>query len=100
MSLPVKPLATGEVTIDGTTVPLTGLSRADAITAGRLGREDIDESEATIIAAGTGVTLEEARQWRKDVDYATAGVLLDAIAALSALTGSDGKDPKGRTSGR
>jgi hypothetical protein len=98
MPLPVKPLPTGEVEIEGQKVPIRGLSRREAIAVGQLGRDSIDAAEVLILTAGTGCTEAEATAWRDAVDMVTGSLLIDAIVGLSAME-SDGTSPKSPTKG-
>lgn len=102
MTLPIKPLPTGTVTIEGTDVPIHGLSRADVMRL-RNFKGNEDEAEPFVIAAGTGVSEDEAREWLGSVDLITGGRLLEAIFALTGLTtdpqpGSIGDGPAERPS--
>ena len=97
MPLPVIPLPTGEVTVDGNVIPIRGLSRTEYLTVGQMGRENVVEAEAVILSAGTGVTIEEARAWLAATESAPAQVVLDAITDLSGKE-RDGKVPQASTS--
>lgn len=97
-TLPVRPLPTDEVTIDGQTITVRGLSRAAALklTTG-FTKETADDAEVFILVQGTGVTEEHAREWRASVDATTAGLVIDRIIELSALgdlENRDAPDPK------
>ncbi|MEN2251242.1 hypothetical protein, partial [Enterococcus faecium] len=72
MSLPVSPLATGSVDINGTPVPLRSLSRAEAIKLQTF-RGRADEAEPFILSCATGVTVEEATAWLASVNLETGG---------------------------
>lgn len=85
MTLPIKPLPTGTVTIEGTDVPIRGLSRSEVLKLQTFeGNED--EAEPFVVAAGTGVSIDEARQWLGSVDLVTGGLLIVGIFKLSGLT--------------
>jgi hypothetical protein len=88
MTLPVKPLATDSVEIGGERVDFRSLSRSEALQLQAFrGRED--EAEVFILARGSGVSEDEARAWREQVDTETAGVLIDGILFLSGLAQKD-----------
>ena len=88
MTLPIKPLPTGTVTIEGTDVPIRGLSRTEVVKLQSFeGRED--DAEPFVVAAATGVSVDEARQWLGSVDLVTGGRLLVAIFELSGLVSAD-----------
>ena len=100
MTLPIKPLPTGTVTIEGTDVPIRALAYSEVMTLSRL--EDADEAaERFMIVCGTGVTEAEAAAWVTSTDGPTVERLLAAISALSGLTkdpsaGSTGEGPAAR----
>jgi len=102
MVLPIKPLPTGSVTIEGTDVPIRSLSRSEVLRLRTFdGRED--DAEPFIVAASTGVTEDEARDWLGSVDVVTGGELVGAILTLTGLstdpqTGSTGEGPAERPS--
>ena len=96
--LPKIPLPTGTVDVGDHTVIIRGLSRSEYQRVGLLGRANIHEAETVILSAGAGVSEEEAKTWLETTDPESAGIVLDAIYALSGGTGSDGKDPKSDTS--
>jgi hypothetical protein len=88
MGLPVKPLATATLAIDGQAVEYRSLSRAQALKLNEFrGRED--EGEVYILMCGTGCTEAEATAFREGNDIATAGVLIEAIIVLSGLAKAD-----------
>jgi dihydrodipicolinate synthase/N-acetylneuraminate lyase len=84
MALPVVPLPKGSVEIAGQTVEYRSLSRDEVARLSAL-TEDVNEAEVFTIAAATGVTTDEATEWRKSVSAATASMLLKAIAETSGL---------------
>ena len=84
-SLPEK-----EVELPGKgTVRVRGLTRAEVIRIGVLGREGkFDEAEVVILAAGLvepSLTEDEVRQWRDSVPSTDVDPVADAIQALSGL---------------
>lgn len=86
MALPVIPLPTAEVEVDGQMVAVRGLSRAAAIRLSTQFTEaTADDAEVFVLAQGTGVTEEEARQWLGSTDVETAAIVLNKIVELSAL---------------
>jgi hypothetical protein len=84
MALPVKPLATRDVTIAGTTVTIRSLSRAEVIKLGEL-EGDQEAAELLMLVSGTACTEEEARTFRAETDAPTAEILLEEIATLSGI---------------
>lgn len=88
MSLPIKPLPTGTVSIEGTDVPIRGLSRSEVIRLQRFeGNEE--DAEPFVVAAGAGITEDEARKWLGSVDVVTGGELVVGILRLTGLTSAD-----------
>jgi hypothetical protein len=87
--LPIKPLATSSIDIEGVAVPIRSLSRHEVVSL-----TDFDgrtsEAEVFMLSRSAGVSEEEAQEWRDKVDATTAGELLDAIAVLSGI--KRGKD--------
>lgn len=95
MSLPVTKLPTDTVTVDGQSVEVRGLSRAEAYKlATGIFKDDPDAGEVYILTCGTGASEDEVKAWRETTDMVTAGVVVDRILALSGMSGSDGKDPQ------
>lgn len=92
MPLPIKELATATVTIDGTEVEYRALSREEALRLNGFAGGREDEAEVFIIVCGTGVSEEEAREFRSKNDTLTAGLLIDGILILSGLANADGTD--------
>jgi hypothetical protein len=91
MSLPIPTLPTGSVDVDGVSVPIRSLTRAQALKLGTFrGKED--EAEVFILVAGADVSDDEARAWRESVDTDTGGLLIDAILVLSGLA-KEGTNP-------
>lgn len=87
-ALPIKPLPTGSVTIEGTDIPIRALSRSEVIRLQSFeGNED--GAEPFVIAAGTGCTEEEARAFLASTDLVTGGDLLVAIFRLTGLAAAD-----------
>ena len=95
MILPTKPLPTGSVTIEGTTVPIRALSYTEVMTLGRLPDDD-EQAERFMIACSVGIEQDEAAAWVQSTDGPTVERLLSAISVLSGLR----KDPsRGSTGG-
>lgn len=88
-TLPTKALPTSTVDIDGTAVEVRGLSRSEALRLSTHFKDDIDGAESFIIASGTGVTQEQASEWRDATEPATAGIVIDEVLRLSGLMGTD-----------
>lgn len=84
MGLPKIALPKDEVDLDGTKVPVRGLSRAEVLEMGTYG-EDISKAETIALMYGCGVTEEEAQQWREDTPADAVGLVLDRIVELSGL---------------
>jgi hypothetical protein len=88
MALPVKPLATKTLEINGETVEYRSLSRSEALKLNEFrGRED--EAEVFVLMASTGCSEAEAKAFRDSNDTATAGLLIDGIFILSGLVQDD-----------
>jgi hypothetical protein len=91
MALPKVALPTSSVEIGGETVEYRSLSRSEVLKIQAFaGRED--EAEDFIVACGTGVSIEEAHEWRESIDAMTAGPLIDGIILLSGLVDADPKE--------
>lgn len=73
-----------------------GLTRGEALELRALGdRPDADRAgEVYLIAAGTGVSQDEAAAWWDASDGMDVQLVVEAVARLSRLAGKDGKDPK------
>lgn len=84
MPLPIAPLGTETIVIAGTSITVRSLSR-DAVV--RLSQLDTDQeaAEVLMLVEGTGITDDDAREWRRKVDAKTADELLEAIASVSGL---------------
>lgn len=93
-TLPTKALPTSTVTIEGTAVEVRGLSRSEALKLSTQFTTDIDGAESFIVACGTGVTPEEAQEWRNTTDPETAGLIIDEVILLSGLSEQGGKTPQ------
>jgi hypothetical protein len=92
MTLPASPIPTGVVTVNGTDVPVRGLSRTEALHMSEL--EGVQAAEVYVLSTGAGVTPEEAERWLGEVTNDVADLLTDKILRLSGLLGRDGKDPQ------
>lgn len=90
MALPAKPLATGSAVVNGTTVELRSLSRAEVKHLARL-LDDNQDGEAYVIAAATGETMEEATKWLDSVGNDEAKALIDSIWQISGLASNGPK---------
>lgn len=102
MVLPAKPLPTGSITIEGTEVPLRALSRSEVVRLRRFDGNE-DDAEPFIVAAGAGVTEDEARTWLGSIDVETGGALVFEVLRLTGLAsdpqkGSTGEGPAERPS--
>lgn len=84
MALPLVALPTDIVVVADEKVEVRGLSRAEALKLQTFDG-DLDAAENHILACGTGVTLEEAAEWRAAVAPDVAGALVDRICELSGL---------------
>lgn len=84
MPLPLSPLATGSVDINGTSVEFRSMSRAETLKL-RDYEGQTGEAEAYIVSTSTGVSIEEARMWFEGIDTPTGAMLVDAILVLSGL---------------
>ena len=103
MALPIIPLPSSTVEVNGSPVTFRSLSRSEALQLqGFRGRED--EAEALILQWATGATPEEAQAFREGTMTAEAGKLVDAILIFSGLAEADEDgepiDPKAGTNGR
>jgi hypothetical protein len=104
VALPVIPLPSSVVEVNGAPVPFRSLSRSEALALQDFrGRED--EAEVYILVAATGCTEEEAQAFREGTMTMEAGKLIDAILVLSGLAegtdpAGDPIDPKAATNGR
>jgi len=98
MALPIIPLPSSSVEVNGTAVTFRSLSRAEALSLQDYrGRED--EAEALILQWATGCTADEAQAFRDSTMTEEAGKLIDAILIFSGLAEGDGPDPKAATNG-
>jgi hypothetical protein len=104
MSLPVIPLPSSSVEVNGTPVSFRSLSRSEAIVLQGM-RGDLDEQDAFVIMCGTDSTREDVDAFRSATAPMEAGRLTDAILVLSGLAegedaAGDPVDPKAATNGR
>jgi len=91
MTLPVRTLPQGEYRFkDGTTLPIRGLSRAEALQLRGL-QDDIVKLEILSIKAATNVTEEEATAWHSATPNDEVAGLIDEIAKLSGFDMDTGK---------
>ncbi len=96
MALPVIPLPSDTVEVNGTEVRFRSLSRSEALKLQDYrGRED--EAELLILQWATGATEEEAKAFQEGTANAEVGKLTDAILIFSGLADED-TDPKAGTS--
>lgn len=85
MKLPVIPLESDTITLGGTVIECRSLSREQVTRLASFG-SDTDAAESYMIACGTGVTVDEAAEWRKQVSAPTVATLLAAISRVSGLS--------------
>jgi hypothetical protein len=84
MPLPIKPLATDEVEIAGTMVPIRSMNRPAVIKLGTL-EGDNEAAEILMLMAGTQSNAEDVAAFREGNDAATVELLVEAIARLSGI---------------
>ena len=89
MSLPIVPLDVDTITIGGTSVQYRSLSREQVTRLASFG-SDTDAAESYMISCSTGVTIDEAAEWRKQVSAPTVNELLTAISIISGLRSAKG----------
>lgn len=93
--LPKVPTKTSSVDVQGTDIPIRGLTRAEHMHVGKLVNENkVSEGEIYCLSKGTDEPLEEARQWYHDTDSDDVKKVLDAIGVL---TGVDPEESKSTT---
>lgn len=97
MALPTIALPKKSVDINGTSVEIRSLSRAEAFALSSEYANRPDDAEIFVLARGTGVPEAEAKEWRDVTDPITAGKLVDAIIYLTGLATPEGDDPKADT---
>lgn len=102
MPLPSAPLARGTVEIAGQTVAIRSLTRAEALAMRELASlPDANRAgEVFLIAHGVDISDEEALAWWETSDPMAVQKLIEAVAAVSRLMGSDGKAPNSQPSAR
>jgi hypothetical protein len=83
MPLPVVPLATGTVNVNGADIPIRALSRLEVL---RVADMENIEAEPYILSCAADVPLEEATAWLGSVDAEVGNKVAQAILALSAAT--------------
>ncbi len=96
MALPVIPLPSSSVEVNGTEVRFRSLSRSEALELKEL-RGDLAAAEVLIISKATGSTEEEAQTFREGTPTMEAGKLIDAILVFSGLAEEEDTDPKADT---
>ncbi len=84
MALPAVPLATGTVEVGGADVAIRSLSRDEVVNLAAFG-SDAGSAEVFMLARACGISEDEARAWRTQVNAETAGILLGAIGRMSGL---------------
>jgi len=95
MSLPRVALPTKTLDVLGQEFTVRGLSRAEAMRLSTEFEGNPDGAETFVVSCGSGVTAEEAAEWRNTTDITTVGQVVDAIIELSGLMPSkDGKSPQ------
>lgn len=87
--LPSVPLPTDTIDINGQEVRFRSLSRAETLKLTTQFKDDPDSAEIFVLACGTGVSLDQAKQWRDETDPTTAGKLVDGIIILTGLAKSE-----------
>lgn len=86
MALPKYDLPTETFDLGGFKVEVRALSRAELIQAyNAVQAGDIDDGENVIVAFSTGVTVEEAAEWRNSTPAKIVGLLIDKINVLSGI---------------
>lgn len=86
--LPSKAMPRATVTIDGQDIEVRGLSRAEAVKLSTgYDQDTIDDAEIFVLVCGTGVSEDEAREFRDNTDTVTAGLVIDKIIELSGING-------------
>lgn len=78
------PLPTRHVALGDTKVEIRSLSRVEALRVAQLSG-DVEAIDNFILAAGTGVTEDEAKAWRARATPDDAAAVVDAICELSGL---------------
>lgn len=90
--LPIRQLPKGEFRFDDeTSMPIRGLSRAEALQLRALG-DDVTAIEILCIKAATGANDEEAAAWHSATPNDEVERLVNEIARLSGLDPDEGKD--------
>lgn len=91
MGLPIVEMPTDEVDIQGTKVPVRGLSRSEFVDLTKRADGDAEVAEIGALALGAGVSEEEAEAWRDSAPCGDVGRLLDRISELSGMGDNQGK---------
>lgn len=101
-SLPSAPLARGTVEVAGTTVSIRSLTRAEVLAMRAIADlPDADRAgEVYLIAHGLDIGEDEAAAWWDASDPMAVQKLVQGVAVVSRLMGSDGKAPNSPPSGR
>jgi hypothetical protein len=95
MALPIKPLPTDAVEVNGESVEFHALSRTDALKVSTQFADRADEAEVFMLSRATGVSEDEARAWLGTTDLTEAGKLINGIIFLSGLADPpEGNGPK------
>lgn len=84
MALPKIEMPKDEVDVQGTKVPVRGLSRAEVLEMHGCDG-DLNKAEVVALVHGAGVTQEEAQDWRENTPADLVGLVLDRIVELSGL---------------
>ena len=85
MALPIRPLPTEMVEVNGEPVTFHALSRSQALKITTQYRGRADDAEVFILACGMGIPEDEARAWLDTTDMTEAGKLVDGIVILTGL---------------
>ena len=93
MPLPISPLPTTSVSVNGAEVVITSLTRTQARRMRELAGSG-EDADAYVVSCATGEPLEAATAWFDQVDNDSAVTLLRAILVLSGLVEEDEGSPK------
>jgi len=95
MGLPSLPLRRETLDLDGQSVEVRGLSRAEALIARDRSSESVAAMETYVLSVVFDVSVEDAQAWHADADQQHVGLILDAVARLSGLDEATGKASAG-----